>query len=241
MRTPTVPAKPSMPRSELGSFAMRSADVEARLVWGWAFVLGVVLLASCDCNAGHAPKRDAGIDAQLADRSMPSDAPDAAPDAARDAVTAPADLGADVATDGVAMPVDDVNQVLHALGVSTCVPHVGVTRNDFEQGLFALPANHDWRMWLRERLGIAYRVDHLVVTSLQRGFVLGKHALDDAQRLIERLQAAGDGFEIDPEALVLELEPAGPNAEVKPPARHIVEGRRHLRGETRIPIGVADE
>ena len=49
----------------------------------------------------------------------------------------------------------------------------------------------------------------------------------------------GDSFEIEAEAIVLELEPSGAESQVEAAAANLIERRRHLRGQTGITIGVA--
>src|SRR5208282_4307334 len=108
-----------------------------------------------------------------------------------------------------------------------------------EQRLLALAADHDWWMRLRQRLRIADRVDDFVMAAVETGLLLREHALDDLERFIQRLQAARNRFEIDPEAPMLQLKPSRADSEIEPPARDVVERRRHLRGDTRVAIGVA--
>src|SRR5260370_41723275 len=94
---------------------------------------------------------------------------------------------------------------------------------------------------LLDRLGITDRVDDVVVLALERGFFLGEHPLDDLTGFVERLEAAANRFEIEPEALMLQLKPSGAEPEVEPAAARVIERRSHLRGAPRITIGVASD
>src|ERR1700689_1089394 len=75
--------------------------------------------------------------------------------------------------------------------------------------------------------------------ALQRRFVLCEHPLDDLARLVERLEPLRDSFEIEAEAIVLELEPSGAQPEGETAAADLVERRSHLRGQGWVAIGVA--
>ena len=108
-----------------------------------------------------------------------------------------------------------------------------------QQHLLAGAADHDRRMRLLQRLRQAHRVGHGVVLAVHRRLRLREHAADDLAGLVERVEAAGHGLEVDAEVLVLELEPAGADAEVEAAAADVVERRRHLRGDARVAVGVA--
>ena len=117
-----------------------------------------------------------------------------------------------VAPDRIAMALDHSDQAFHLARINVGhVPHVGVFRDDFQQNFFAVPADHQ-RQMLLYRLGITDRVDDVVVLALERGLFLGEHSLDDLTRFVERLEAAANGFEIDAEAPMLQLEPSGAEA-----------------------------
>src|SRR5262249_55483088 len=80
---------------------------------------------------------------------------------------------------------------------------------------------------------------HRVVPTAEGRLLLREQALQDLQRLLERLETPRDGHEVEAEGLVLELEPARPDAEVQAAAAHLVDGRRHLSEDARVPVGVA--
>jgi hypothetical protein len=45
------------------------------------------------------------------------------------------------------------------------IRHIGVLRDDLEQGFFAASTDHEGDAWLLERLGITDRIDHVVVLA----------------------------------------------------------------------------
>jgi len=116
--------------------------------------------------------------------------------------------------------------------------HVGVSRDELQEDALSGAADHDRRMRLLHRGGEAHRVRHGVVLAVQRRLRLRQHAADDPERLVERSEPARHGLEVDAEAPVLELEPAGADAEVEASAAHVIERRRHLRGEARMAVRV---
>src|SRR5262249_17853254 len=79
--------------------------------------------------------------------------------------------------------------------------------------------------------GVPHGGRDVMVPALHRGALWREHAADDRARLVERGQTARDGLEVDAEAAVLELEPAGADAEVQAPAADVVDGGRHLGGD----------
>src|SRR5438128_56410 len=76
-------------------------------------------------------------------------------------------------------------------------------------------------------LGEADGVGHRVVPAVECGARLGQHAPDDLEGLLEGLQPAGHGLEVDAEVAVLALERARTQAQVETAAAHVVHGRRH--------------
>src|ERR1039457_4426793 len=72
-------------------------------------------------------------------------------------------------------PSDDPFR-LAPVGVAQ-VPHIGMFRENLEQPLFAMPADHQGQMLLH-RLWITDRVDHVVMLALERGLLLGEHPLE---------------------------------------------------------------
>ncbi len=90
-------------------------------------------------------------------------------------------------------------------------------RDDLKQGFFSASADHQRDVRLLERLGITDRVYDLIVLA-RNGPVLGEHAHDDLARLLERFETPAEGFEVDPEAPMLQLVPSGAQAEIEPAA-----------------------
>ncbi len=63
-----------------------------------------------------------------------------------------------------------------------------------------------------------------------------KQSLDQVDRLLEPVEALAEAAaEVEPEGVVLTLEPRAADPEHEPAAREVVERRRHLRGESRVP------
>ena len=106
-------------------------------------------------------------------------------------------------------------------------------RDDLQQDFLALAADHYRWMRFLQRLRIADRVGHIVVTSVQSCFFLLEHPLDDLQRFVERLQPSGNRLEVDSETLMLELEPSRAETEVETAVADLIERRRHLRRDAR--------
>ncbi len=139
-----------------------------------------------------------------------------------------------VAPDRVAVPLDNVAQAFHLGGIRMHrIPHIGMLRDDLEQGFFSASADHQRDARFLEGLGITDRVDHVVMLALDGGSILGEHGLDDLARLVERLETPADGFEVDPEAPMLQLIPPGAEAEIEPAAAYVVERGCHLRRQAR--------
>src|SRR5439155_1108123 len=144
-----------------------------------------------------------------------------------------------VAPHTLAVARDHLDQRPHLVGARARVPHVGVLGDDAEEHLLPRAADHDGRVRLLHRLGEADGVGHRVVPAVERGARLGQHATDDLEGLLEGLQPAGDGLEVDAEVTVLALEPSGAEAQVEAAPAHVVQGRRHLGGDARMAVGVA--
>ena len=73
----------------------------------------------------------------------------------------------------------------------------------------------------------------------ERGLLAAQHRPDDLERLLELLEAIGEGAELVAERGVLELEPAGADAERRTATRHVVECGDGLRQQRRVAVGVA--
>ena len=71
------------------------------------------------------------------------------------------------------------------------------------------------------------------------GPLVAQHRHDDLECLLELLEPVGEGAELEAERVVLELEPAGPDAELGPASRDDVERGEGLGQERRVPVGVA--
>ena len=119
------------------------------------------------------------------------------------------------------------------------IPHVGMLGDDLEQRFFSTPADHQRNARLLQRLGITDGIRHAVLLALEGGFVLGEHAGDDLTCFVEPLETSAKIFEVDPEAAMLQLVPAGAQAEIEPAAACVIERGGHLRGQARVAIGVA--
>jgi hypothetical protein len=64
------------------------------------------------------------------------------------------------------------------------------------------------------------------VAPFERRAVLGPESADDVAGLVEHVHSLADAREPDPVLLVLELVPGGAEAELKPPARDVVDRHR---------------
>ena len=80
-----------------------------------------------------------------------------------------------------------------------------------------------------------------VALAVERGPLAAQHRDDDLQRLLQLLEAVGERAELDAERLVLELEPAGADAELGPPAGDDVERGDGLGQHGRVAVRVAGD
>jgi hypothetical protein len=91
------------------------------------------------------------------------------------------------------------------------------------------PADQDRQPGLQRKRradGVAQPVEAAVVSDP----LSGEQAAEQPNRLVEAIEAIAEArSEVDPERLVLALEPAGPDPEDRPTARDVVERRRQLR------------
>ena len=71
------------------------------------------------------------------------------------------------------------------------------------------------------------------MAALVRAVVVAPHLQTDLQRLLEPLEALGDGREGDAEPEVLPLVPGGSDPELGPPTREHVQGRDDLGQQAR--------
>ncbi len=129
-----------------------------------------------------------------------------------------------------------------ALRRAVGVPQVRVARGRPERLGRARPADEDREASL-DRARLADRVVHPVEAALVRDPLPVEQPPDQADRLVEPVEPLAEPrTEIDPERVVLALEPAATEPEDEAPVREMVDGRRELRGQARVPERVrADE
>ena len=77
--------------------------------------------------------------------------------------------------------------------------------------------------------------------AVEGGALVGPHPAQDLERLAELGQACADRRERIAVLLVLDLVPAGAEADDQPAAAHLVERGRHLREERGRPIADAED
>jgi hypothetical protein len=80
-----------------------------------------------------------------------------------------------------------------------------------------------------------------VPLAVERRALAAQHRDDDLQRLVEPLEPVGEGAELEAELLVLQLEPAGADAQHGPAAADHVEGGDGLGQHRRVAVGVAGD
>ncbi len=114
------------------------------------------------------------------------------------------------------------------------VPLVGVPGDGPQRLRLPRPADHDRQPDLDRRRradGLAHRVDRAVV----RDRLPVEQAADEHHGLVEAVEALAEpAAEVDPEPLVLALEPRAAEAEDRAAARQVVERRRELGGQARV-------
>ena len=96
-------------------------------------------------------------------------------------------------------------------------------------------------MRLLDGLGRKRRLYEVVVGAGEARVVFRPQLGDDGERFPETLRALLGAVEGNAVGVMLELLPAGANAEVEPAAAHVIDGRRHLRQHRGIPVGVAGD
>ena len=77
----------------------------------------------------------------------------------------------------------------------------------------------------------------LVALAFEPDRFVGEGRADVAEGLLEHLEAFGSGRVIEAEHLVLSVQPTGPDAKHKAPARHAVDGDGGLRQHGGVPEG----
>ena len=139
--------------------------------------------------------------------------------------------GREVAPDIRRMAPQGVERVADLLGSPGGIPRIGVGRDGPQRLAPAGPADED-----REVLLDGARGADCVVERVDRAPVIEPLAVEQAphQRhgLLQAIQPlAGPTPEVDAEGVVLTLEPGPADAEDRPSARHMVQGRRQLGRE----------
>ena len=79
------------------------------------------------------------------------------------------------------------------------------------------------------------------MASFERRAMVRPETADDVAGLVEHVHSLADARERDPVLLVLELVPGGPEAELEPPARDVVDRRRLVRDDGGMPVRDAED
>src|SRR5206468_11271113 len=128
----------------------------------------------------------------------------------------------------------DVRRLGDPCRLAVAVPQVGMPRRGAERLLAPGAADQDRKPRL-DRARQAQCVDHRVEAPVMGHLLTREKPLDEADRLLEPVEPLAEaGPEVEPEGLVLAVEPAAADAQDEPPARHVIEGGRELRGQARI-------
>ena len=117
------------------------------------------------------------------------------------------------------------------------VPPVGVLRDDAQQILLAVAADHDRRRRVGPRLAVG--VHDPVVLPLVAGRRVGPQAPDQLDRLGELGDAHAGGRQRPSVREILLVVPARPDAEDRPAARERLRGGDHLGQVRRVAEAVA--
>ena len=120
------------------------------------------------------------------------------------------------------------------------VHDVGVLGRDAEQR-GPRTAEHDRWPRLLHGLRLGIEPPQAVVLAREVDHRLGPEPRDDLERLAELRDARLGRRIVEAERVVLLAEPARAQAELEPPAAHVIDGGRDLRGERRMPEGVAGD
>jgi len=108
-----------------------------------------------------------------------------------------------------------------------------------QRPLLAPPADHDGRVRLLDRGGIAKRLAELIVLSLEIDLALGPPRPEQAgelKGLLQPLEPFADAGKRDAQRPVFQLEPGAPQAEIQPPPADDVDRRRHLGQNGRMTV-----
>jgi hypothetical protein len=111
--------------------------------------------------------------------------------------------------------------------------------DDAEQDLFSATADQDRGVRSLHGLRIAPRVADGVVAADQGGTLLRPQRLADAQRFLELRQTPPDRRKRITIRVVLDLVPAGSEAEDQPAAAELIDRRRHLGEQRWLAVRVA--
>ena len=115
---------------------------------------------------------------------------------------------------------------------------VGVLRHEPQRLLLAAPPI----MTGMRPTGGGWLIASFTCSACRRDSVARRAASeDDLQRLLELLEPVGERLELEAERVVLELEPAGADAELRAPAGHDVERGDDLREQRRVAVRVAGD
>ena len=145
------------------------------------------------------------------------------------------DLGA-VATHLRAARVEGGELARQVGGVADDVEVARVAGRETERLLLAAAPDEDREVVAHPRL--VHRGLRVVPTPVDRRTLAAQHRRDDRQRLVQPLEPVGERAELEPELLVLQLEPAGADPEHGPAAADDVERRHGLRQVGGVPVGV---
>src|SRR5438132_2418909 len=145
-----------------------------------------------------------------------------------------------IASDRPAVPRENVALADH-VGVvdAEVVPDVGVARDVAKKHALAAAADEE-RQAALHGLRVAHGVAHREVPAVEGGALLGPHPAEDLERLAQLCEPRPDRRERIAVLLVLDLVPAGAEADDQPAATHLVEGGRHLREEGGRPVAHAE-
>ena len=144
------------------------------------------------------------------------------------------DLG-DVAPDGVAVALQDLDLVGHLLDRAHRVPHVRVAGDRPQRLLLTAAADHDRQVPLDRRRGVAQVVERVAPARLGGDRLAVEDAPHGADRFVEPVEALAEaGPEVDAVRRVLELHPGAADAQDRPAVADVVERRGGLGDETRV-------
>ena len=116
---------------------------------------------------------------------------------------------------------------------------VGVAGDRGQRLLLAVAADQDRQPWLDRRRVVADAPPRDSAGRAPSPVPSRQHVAHELGRLVEPVEPLAEARpELDPEGLVLALEPGAADAEDRPPVAHVVERRRQLHRQRRVPEGV---